>query len=65
MKCYEWRTLERLENMINAIGKYTVNIREFCEKQGIFHLVNGSKVITSDDLQEVAYLFDIPKVFAM
>lgn len=66
MKCYEWRTLEHLENLINRAGRYVVNIREYCAKQGIFHLINGAKVITLDDLQEIAYLFDIRRnVYAL
>ena len=66
MKCYEWRTLEHLESIINRAGRYAVNIREYCRRQGIFHFVNGENVITLDDLQEIAYLFDVRRnVYAL
>lgn len=66
MKCADFRALEHLENIINRAGRYAVNIREYCEKQGIFHLINGERVITFSDLQEVAYLFDVRRnVYAL
>ena len=59
MACYDWRILGKLQMIINKIGKYSVDIRTYCAQEGIYHLLNGLKIITLDDLQEVAYLFDV------
>lgn len=59
MACYDWRILEKLQTIIDRIGTYRVDIRAYCAKEGIFHQLDGQRMITLDDLQEVAYLFDV------